>query len=302
MSMKTLVLPCAILALGLAGCSKTPTEPKGQVAATVGNHEITQSDISAEIGDLNPNTPPAARKSVEQAALQQIIARYIVADAARNAKLDSTPLAAILEKRASEGALVELIQRKLRREVPAPSREEAKLFITDHPASFAQRRVFLVDQYVARNVPPSVLKLLEPLNTLEQVSAALTQNNVPFSRTVGVIDALSINPDAAEQIANLAPGAVFVSPDNGVVRINRVRETQIDPVQGDDAIRIAQEIIKNKRSNELLGKQMSDILRAGIPSVRYNAAYRPPAAPTASKVAPKGAGAATPAAQPTTRK
>lgn len=276
MSMKTLTLPSALLVLALAACSKTPSEPKGQVVASVGSHEITVADIAAETGDLNPSLTPAARKSVEQAALQQIIARYIVADAARAAKLENTPLAAILEKRGQESALVDMFQRKLQREVPSPSAEEAKLYASDHPASFTQRRIFLVDQYVARNVPPSVLKALEPLDTLEQVGTVLTQNKISFSRTVGVIDALSVDPDAAEKIAGLPPQAVFVSPEGDVVRVNRVRETQIDPVLGNDAIRIAQEIIKNRRSAELLERQMTNVLQAGERDVRFNPAYRLP--------------------------
>ena len=279
--LSSLTLTAICLALG--ACGNKTKAPAGQVVATVNGHEITQSELAAETGDLNPALSPAARKSFEQASLQNIVARYILADAARQAKLDKTPLAAILELRAKDLALVDLIQRKLRRDVPLPSREEARIYASDHPATFTQRRIFLVDQYVARDVPPSLLKQLDPLHTLEEVGAVLTENNVAFSKTVGVLDALNIDPDAAEQIANLPPGEVFLSPEGSIIRANRVRETEVDPILGEDAIRIAREVIQNKRSAELLDRQISGILVIGGRNVRYNPAYRPAPAPTAAK-------------------
>ena len=69
----------ALVAATLAGCSGG--EPKGQVVAKVGKEEVTLRDLQAELGGFK--APDAkTRKLAEQQALNQIIVRKSVANAA----------------------------------------------------------------------------------------------------------------------------------------------------------------------------------------------------------------------------
>lgn len=262
-------------ALALGGCGRKDAEPTGQVVATVDGQEITLEDLHAETGVLSANLDAGSRKAAEQAALQQIVARTIVARYADERKLAATPLAAILRRRAEQEAMVDLVQRQLISEVPQPSREEVELFIRDHPSSFSRRHVFVVDQIIGTDVPPAVNRALERLGTLAEVRQAFDGANVKYTRTVGTIDALAVDPDAAEKLANLPAGAMFISPEGNITRVNQVRAVEILPVPTVDAARLAREAILSARTSSLTQRQLAGIVGAGMSKVRYNAAYQP---------------------------
>ena len=274
-----LTLLATVLAVG--GCDREDKrEPTGQVVATVAGAEITLEDLRAEAGVLAGSTDPSTRKAAEQAALRQIVGRTIVANRAREQKLDQTPLAAILRRRAEQEALVLLVQRKLIAEVPQPSREEVELFISDHPSSFAKRRIFVVDQIIASGVPPEIVRQLEQTTTLAHVRQIFTKSRINYNQTIGTIDALAIDADAAEKLASLPVGAMFISPELDLTRVNLIRDVASAPVSSADATRLAREAIRSRRADSLTQRQLDAIVGQGMADVRYNAAFKP-AAPAA---------------------
>jgi EpsD family peptidyl-prolyl cis-trans isomerase len=284
--MKKSGLAFAIVALALGACSKGGGDaPTGQVVATVDGVEITAADLKFEAGGMSSDNP-AIQKQIQQAALQSIINRQLVANAAKEQKLDQTPVAAMALRKAEQMALVEIYQQKLREGVPKPSQEEATQYVNEHPSSFANRRIFVVDQVIAQSVPREVVQQMEPLDTLEQIQGLLDKSGVKWTRVVGTIDALQIDGDAAEKIAALPSGAVFVAPEGGGIRANRIRESQVQPVTGDNAIRLALEMLQNRRISAQLRQQMETVITAGKAKVSYNEAFKPappPAAPAAAK-------------------
>ena len=86
------LIPFACLALTACdlGKAKEAKAPAGQVVATVDGEEITARELRAELQGMSFPSPQA-RKSAEQAALQSIIDRKLLAKAAEEAKLDETP-------------------------------------------------------------------------------------------------------------------------------------------------------------------------------------------------------------------
>ncbi|NKB16316.1 MAG: hypothetical protein HC774_04700, partial [Sphingomonadales bacterium] len=261
----------------LAACSGgSDAAPTGQVVATVNGQEITQAELNAELGGARADSP-AGQRQLEQAALQAIVNRYLLADAAEARELTETPAAAITRRKAQQLADISMLERQVTGGVPAVSAEEAQQFVDDNPDSFAQRRIFLVEQIVVPTPPPALLRALEPLDTMAEVQAVLARYNLEGRMTMGVIDALTIDPAAVRQIVGLAPNAVFILPENGAVRINQIRETRVVPVTGQDAVRVARELIGNQRTRVQLEQSIGGILREGQASVQYNPSFRPPA-------------------------
>lgn len=270
--MKTLgVILLPSLAL-LAACgSKEGAVPTGQVAATVNGKEITMIDVRQEAGAANPG------KELEQAALRSIIIRRLLSDEAVEEGIDKLPATAIMQEKARQMVLVDALTSQIRASAPKASKDEALQFIADHPASFDQRRIFLVDQLIIPTSTPDLIRAIEPLDTMAQIEQMLTTRKVPFQRAVGSIDALSINADIAEKIAQLPENAVFASPEGGVIRINRVRETVIQPVSGQAAMQVAITQIARQRADGIVANKIQSILQAGEKKVRYNSAYDPAA-------------------------
>ena len=90
-------------ALVLAGCGKGGAEPeKGQVVATINGKDVTIHELNAELQGANvpANISADQKKQIEQAALQQVVNRRILADIARERGLDKTPMFLLQEKRA----------------------------------------------------------------------------------------------------------------------------------------------------------------------------------------------------------
>jgi len=259
------------------------------VVATVGGKEITQLELQAELAGVN--TPDAkTRKLAEQQAVQMIVTRTILAEAARKQQLDKTPDFALQQQRTIDGLLVQTLQNKLANAVPAPSDDEAQRYITDHPDIFAQRKIFVVDTIrMARPTDPKVIQGLQPLKTLPDVEAYLTANHIEHGRTSGNIDAVGVNPDMIAQIVKLPPNEVFLYQANGAVLVNQIRETHIVPFEGDQATKYALALIKRQRTQEAVQRGLKQIVTQAANTVRYNDAYRPPAQAAAPPVAPKTA-------------
>lgn len=269
----------------LTGCS-SEAEPTGQVVATVDGVEITQTELNAELAGIKGRNA-TEQAALQRAALQNIVNRTLLTQAATEQELDKSPDGAITKRRAEQMALISLLEKSITAQTPAVSTEEAQEFVTENPTLFDQRRIFLVEQIAVNANSPKLLKDLEPLNTMPEVQVYLTSMKLNSQLSFGVIDALQTDPAITRQIMALAPDAVFVLPQGETIRINRIRDTQVVPVSGSDAINIAKEILANQRRQQLLVNAINGILEQGKAKVKYSAAFKPPEAPAAKAPAAK---------------
>ena len=265
----TLALSLALAACGGGG------EPKGQVLATVDGEEITATDLRAELNGATAASPEQ-QKMMERMALQHIVNRTNLAQAAKKEGLDKSPEFAVMERKAEQMALIEMLNEKSRKAVPQPSADEVNNFVSSNPVMFDQRKTFVVDQIVVPRADQALAMALQPVKTLEAARAVLAQRKVPFSEAVGVIDALTIPPEAAKQIAALPPDEVFIIPNGGGMRINHVRSSQTNPIVGEQAQAIAREMLTRQRLQGQLQNQAGSLIKAGQAKVKYNPEYAPP--------------------------
>jgi EpsD family peptidyl-prolyl cis-trans isomerase len=286
------LLPVAAI-LSSCGSDDTPT---GQVLATVNGVEITTSDLNAEMGGMRAGSD-AEQRELQRAVLQNIVNRTLLAQAAAERGADDGPGAAMAKRRAEQMAQISLFEDQIRRQVPAIGREEVDQFILDNPLLFGQRRIFVVDQIIVPSPPEALLRALEPLDTMAQVQAELARYNLPTRSAVGVIDAVTMDPGAVRQIVALPAETVFTLPAEGSVRINKIRESQIVPITGDDAVNVATELLRNQRAQRQVSEAVSTIIQEGQANVRYNADYQPRTPAPARQGAQAPAKGPAPAAQ-----
>jgi EpsD family peptidyl-prolyl cis-trans isomerase len=297
-----LVVAVALSAgLGLTGCDQVKKlvgggKPKGQVVATVDGKEITNLELRAELGGFG-SRDPEVMKAAQQQALQRIILRRLLADKARDEKLDKSAEFNLQLKRGEETLLAQLYERKLASKIAQPSRADADAFVASHPAMFANRQVLFVDQVIAgpNKIPPEQFK---PLNTLPEVKALLDANGVQYQENAVVLDTLSADPRLVAAVQGLKPGEVFVVPQRGSLVFNQVTATRSAPLNGTIANAYAMNVLRQQRAQETVAKQVSDLRKAAEPKITYNAAFKPPAPPAkgAAPAAPPAAPAATPPA------
>jgi EpsD family peptidyl-prolyl cis-trans isomerase len=279
-------LAAAAVSMALAGChfpwEADDTAPTGQVVAKIGDREITLREVHSEMGDASV-PDPKARKSAELVALNNIIGRTLLANAAREQGIDKTPDFAIQKTRALDSALVQALQEKLAGAVPAPTRQEAQDFVNSHPDMFAERKVFTVDQIrMPRPSDPAILKSLEPLKTLEQIESLLKADNIPYQRAGGSLDAVGADPRMIDQIVKLPPNEVFVIPGGNGLLVNQIRDTKVIPFTGEPAIDYASKYLTRERTQESIKKSFNRLMAGGVDKIRFNKDYAPPKAPPAT--------------------
>src|ERR1700722_14623113 len=119
-------LAIGLAALLVSGCHRPtflggrPKPPTGQVVAVVDGHEITVRELQAELAGV-PTSDPRQMKAVEQKALELVVGRTLLADAALKQGLDKTPDFAIQKQRAIDGLLAQTLEANVARAVPAPA-------------------------------------------------------------------------------------------------------------------------------------------------------------------------------------
>jgi peptidyl-prolyl cis-trans isomerase C len=286
MKVRSGAIAIAVGCLGLAAChfpgmggGKAPT---GEVAATVGGKEITVRDLRAEIANANLSDPKQI-KQAEQQALQQIVVRTLLAKAAQDQGIDKTPDFAVAKQRAIENLLAQSLEAKVVAGVPAPTREEAESFISSHPDIFAERKIFTIDQL--RMAPPSdpkVYQELRPLNTMDDIIAVLNREQVKFARGDAHLDAVGADPKLIDAIMKLPPHDVFILPANGMVTINQIKDSTVQPFTGDPAVAYALNLLKHEHTQEAVQRAFNAIISKQAKTVRYNKAFQPPAPPAAA--------------------
>jgi hypothetical protein len=225
-----------------------------------------------------PRAPatPAAQKAQQQAALNLIIQRTIIADAARKQGLDKDPNFSLLRQRTEDALLVQQFQAKVATNVPPPSAEEVAQFQTANADFFAERKIFDVEQIrMAKPADPEFLKKLQPMKTLDEIASFLTQNQVAFERGASNIDALGQNPNLVKAIVALPPGEVFIISSGNQVLINLIRKARLEPFTGDAATKYALNYLRTQHAQEAVKKQMDALIVSGKASVQIAKDYQP---------------------------
>lgn len=297
MKVQFAVAMAAVACVGLAACGDGG-QPKGQVVAKVGKEEVTALDLQSALANFKaPNAQ--IRKAAEQQALAQIVQRKLLAQAARKQKLDKTPEFARQEQQMTEALLVRDWQDKLVKAVPAPNPDEVNQFIAAHPDLYSARKIFSVD-VVRFQTPndPALAKALQPLTTLDQVRAVLTERKIPFGSNATQIDALTVDPRFVDQLVKVKPDDVFVVPQaNNVVIAGHITGVRIEPPTNDVAVRHATEYLRRTRIQEAINRQFGSVVQQGLKEVKYAKGYEPPKPATAPK--PRAAPATAPPAAKT---
>lgn len=253
-----------------AGCSGDSGK---DVAARVGGEKITNAQLDTELrlaGARNPADPKLRR-----AALEEIIARKLLAQAARADKLDKAPASIALKAAAIETFEAGLTRRNLMLAVPEPTKAEITAFVREHPQMFERRTGYLIDQLsVPAQRSPELIEALKPAKTLEEVEATLKERKIDYRRSLQSLDTLRGEPRLSAAIEKLPPGEPFVLPEAAGFTVNRVREARVQPLTGARAEAVARELLLSQRRSKALREHL-DKLKAE--KVTYGEGFEPPA-------------------------
>jgi peptidyl-prolyl cis-trans isomerase C len=274
LAMATLALSAALL----AGCEK---KAEGQVAAVVNGEEITLREVNAELGD-RPIPEGIDKNAVRQAALQRIVQRRLVAQAAKEDGLDQSPEYLIRRRALDDALLVQLLAKKVGSTIKVPDPAEIDAIMKARPEQFANRSILTVDRIQFVPSGGAALKSrLEAARSIDAIATALKESNIPFARATTDLDTAQLPPEVARQIMALPAGEAFILPQGGLYTAGVVTGRRLEPITGDAARPVAVNAIRN----EQLAKAVERRLTAARAQARitYQPGFAPPNNAAASK-------------------
>ena len=280
MAKKFIRLLGATALISMAACNRggTGSAPTGQVVAKVGGEEITQRELSAELGGFT-SQDEATTKKAQQAALNAIVNRKLLAHAAEEAGIKKSAEFQIMQHRADELMLAQAYEQQLASKLPKPSPQEVNQYIAQHPNTFAERKIFELDQIkIPRNTKREVLDRLKPLHSIDEVEQVLLSAGVDYKRGAAKLDAATTPPALTDQIVRIGSKEPFIIPAGDTITINQVKAAETVPFTGADATELAQKALMSERASKAI-KARIDELRKAAGDVQYQAGYAP--SPTA---------------------
>jgi EpsD family peptidyl-prolyl cis-trans isomerase len=258
----------ALLSLGLlalAGCgNKNAPKPSTQVAAQVGSEEISLHQINAALAQgSSRGTTPEQVQVLSRTALEGLIDQQVAVDQAMEAKLNRDPDVIGQIEAARRAVLANAYVKQFVGGLPKPDEKDAKQYFAEHPALFAERRIYSVQEIVAPRSP----EVLEQFNTMaaanqsmEAVAAWLTARKIRFSPANASRAAEQIPLDLLPRMHTLKDGQDLAFSTPATVSILRLVSSRTEPVT---------EAVALPRIAQFLGTQRTvDAVTAQIKTLR----------------------------------
>jgi peptidyl-prolyl cis-trans isomerase C len=259
-------------------------EATGQVAAVINGDEITLQELNNEIGDANlPNN--ANTKEIQRAALQRVLDRRLLAQAARDDGVDKSSEFLLRQKQLDDALAIQLMTKKVASAVAVPTQVQIDKFMADNPVMFAGRNVYSMDR-IQFQVPAdrNMLQGLQPLHTMQAITDKLTQLGIKFVRSRGEADFATMPRQALNQILSLPAGEPFIIPENGIINVNVITGTRPEPLAGPDANKIAVQALRNQEMAKTIDARRKAQWAAA--KVEYQTGFEPPKAPASGAATP----------------
>ena len=275
-SKRTVAAAAVAILFLVTGCEKSAT---GQVAAVVNGEEISLQELNAELEGMQL-PPNVDKKLIMRQLLQKVVDRRLLAQTAKADGLDRDPAYITQQRKLNEELLVSLYAKKAADSVRIPDPATVDKYIGDHPAVFAERKRFKVEQ-LQFEMPGDIEKLrqFEADHSLGAIADRLTAMGISFQRGNGSLDSGGMPPAMLKTILSLPPGEPFIVPAGGKVIANVV--TGVDPivVPQDQARQMAVQAIRNEKLAKI-GESRLKEARAKA-KIEYQPGYSPPVAKAA---------------------
>jgi peptidyl-prolyl cis-trans isomerase C len=241
------------LSMGLAACSKHASS-KGQVVATVNNHEITFSQLkqamySQGAGDVGTDNPQATKQ-----ALQSLVNEELLVQKAIAGKLDRDPDVI----RAIDAARRQILVRAYAERMVFPTGDipvsDEQQYYRDHLLLFQKRKFY---QFVAygldSTVSPALRSDLEQTHSPEQVHDLLIRHQMKFSAQKVSRAAEALPAELLPQFAKAAVGDVLIGTQtDGTALVMCMTGTIDSPLDFEQASLRIQEYLVASRNRAAL--------------------------------------------------
>lgn len=276
--MKRMRMIMAVVLAALAGPAAADEKPvaasgKTQVVARAAGKEITLSQLRLEMARLGLS---AADPEAERAALQSLVNRTVLANAARSASLHKRPEGLARMYAAQDQALADYYL-AIASQPAEPTDQEIEAFIAANPTLFARRRAydFIVMSIETKNFDEKTLTpLFDEEENFDRLASVLQKAGARYSIATASETGAAFPPPIREQLARYDVRDNIVIKGDATTQILKIAAIRNDPMPQREQGALARRLVLEERA----GARMQDTL-ARLTKGADIAYYRPSAAP-----------------------
>ncbi|MEY3382131.1 MAG: hypothetical protein RL468_2729 [Pseudomonadota bacterium] len=255
------VYVCALIALnllGITGCDKRPVG-SGQVLARVNGEEISVHQVNFALQYSRQRNNP---KDASNAVLETMISRQLAVQEAMSMGLDRNPDVMMRLQEARLETLASAYAAEISRKLPPMKDEAVASFYREHPALFAQRRIYRLREITVPVENESYKNIKEELAKSPPSSKTLSwmrQQPGKWTDQTVVRPSNDLPVEIADRLLPLDAGKWLVFESPAGLLLYEVQSFEANPMSWTTAAPLIRENLTRQEEKELLSKTMAQL-------------------------------------------
>lgn len=259
-----LIFTGLLLALALTtGCGKKEdAKVATQVAARVNSDEITVHQVN-NILARDQNITPEVAAQAKREILDRLIDQHLARQKAIENKLDRSPNVMQTIEAAKSEILARSYLEQIAAAIPKTADWEVQKYYKEHPELFAQRRLFNLEElgFVAKSdVVTGLRHQVSNARSMQEIADWLQSRGVKFVINRGIRAAEEIPIEILAEVQAMKEGQNrLFEAGSERFQVIRVVAYKVEPVDEASAAPRIQQFLLNRRSSEVIAKEMKEI-------------------------------------------
>jgi len=274
------------LCVALAACGKSDEKKVAtQVAAKVNADEITVHQVNNVLA-RNPNLPPETAARAKRQVVERLVDQQLAVQQAIEKKLDRSPEVVQALAAAKSEILARAYLRQVATAQAKPAPEEIKKYYAEHPELFAQRRLYVLEEFTFAprdNVAAELRAQLPKLRSMQEIAEWLKTREVQYTANRGARAAEQIPLEMLPKLQGLKDGEIQLLQAAERLIVVRLVASKAAPVDEAKAAPAIQQYLFTRRSNEVIAEEMKRL--KGAAKIEYVGEFAQGGAPAAQKPA-----------------
>ncbi|MEW6704314.1 MAG: EpsD family peptidyl-prolyl cis-trans isomerase [Pseudomonadota bacterium] len=252
--------------------------PAGQVAATVNKGEISLHQVQYV---LQRQPRLAGQPDAPRVALESLVEQELAAQAAREEGIESDPSFVQGMEAAKRELLARFYQERLATKAARPTTDEVDRYYDEHPALFAERRLYTLQEFVVEVSPEALATLREVVSTARsatELATALDRSGLRYRSGMTVQAPEAVQLRLLEPLAKLREGESMLlsgAPHARIWTLVRTQEAKVDRQQAREPI---EAYLLTERKRQIVTARMQELRKSATVVLASQFAASAPAA------------------------
>lgn len=235
-----------------------------QVAAKVNGDEITVHQLNFELSKLGNLSPEQAKQAANQ-VLKSMVDQQLMVQKAVADKVDRDPQVVQTLEAARRQILAQALIQKMTANQAAPTDAELADYYTQHPALFAERRIYRLQEINVQVTPDNVDAVkarLQQTKNLGDFVDWLKAENIPARAGQSTKTAEQLPLELLPRVHALKDGQALTFSAPGALNILVVVNSQTQPLTQEQAKPMIERYLGNAKKREVAEAELKKLKEA----------------------------------------